>query len=333
MIKDLISVIIPTYFRSDYIGRAIDSILNQTYQNFEILVIDDNNPDTVERKKLENIMNKYLADKRIKYIQHEKNMNGSNARNTGIRASKGEYITFLDDDDYFLKKRFEIIIDYMKKNTFANAAYTSCIIRKNNKYVEIREAQKSGNLLYEMLCQNTVYGTGSNMFFKSESLKEINGFDGSFLRHQDVETMVRFFNNKNQIIAIPEILVVKVSDYSMNPNIEKSIYYKEFFLEKFEFIINKYNDSKNIYLKNYISLLKLASTSGKWNDLKKIKDRAYKRYKVVVPINKIIYFYIINILKFIPLKEIKHFYYDIKIKKRIKKDILQEIFTTEGKEQ
>ena len=95
----LVSVIIPTYKRPDYLDRAIDSVLNQTYNNIEIIVVDDNNPNTEGRERTEKIMRRYENNPHVIYIKHEYNKNGSAARNTGFKASHGVYLAFLDDDD------------------------------------------------------------------------------------------------------------------------------------------------------------------------------------------------------------------------------------------
>lgn len=97
-----VSVIIPCYNGEKFIGEAIESVLNQTYQDFEIIIVDDgstdNSKDTVEP---------YLADSRIKLIQHGKNKGIPAARNTGIKASRGEFIAFLDQDDLWLSEKLE----------------------------------------------------------------------------------------------------------------------------------------------------------------------------------------------------------------------------------
>ena len=82
-----VSVITPTYKRSGMLPRAIKSVLNQSYQNIEIIVVDDNNPDTEWRIATEERMQEFKDDPRVMYVKHEKNMNGSVARNTGIAAS------------------------------------------------------------------------------------------------------------------------------------------------------------------------------------------------------------------------------------------------------
>ena len=100
----LVSVIIPTYSRPDFISRAIESVLNQTYKPIEIIVVDDNGRGTNNQILTEQVLTNFIRSNQIKYIVHEKNKNGSAARNTGAASSHGEYITFLDDDDVLLLK-------------------------------------------------------------------------------------------------------------------------------------------------------------------------------------------------------------------------------------
>lgn len=95
-----ISIVISTYKGLNTIQKCVESAMSQDYSNFEVIVVDDNGLGTSNQKKTEAILNKYLDNENFKYIVHEENINGSAARNTGIRSSKGEYIAFLDDDDY-----------------------------------------------------------------------------------------------------------------------------------------------------------------------------------------------------------------------------------------
>jgi len=97
-----ISVIIPSYNRANTIGRAIQSALSQSYQDFEIIVIDDGSTDHTEE------VIRSFQDSRIRYIRHNRNRGGSAARNTGIHAARGEYIAFLDSDDEWLPQKLEL---------------------------------------------------------------------------------------------------------------------------------------------------------------------------------------------------------------------------------
>jgi glycosyltransferase involved in cell wall biosynthesis len=105
----LISIILPVYNREKYIGESIESILNQTYENFELIIINDGSND-----KTENIITKY-NDSRIFYYKNENNRGIVFSRNKGISVAKGKYIAMFDSDDIALKKKFEIQIDYMEK--------------------------------------------------------------------------------------------------------------------------------------------------------------------------------------------------------------------------
>lgn len=99
--RPLVSIVIATYKRSRLVPRAIESVRKQTYGNVEILVVDDGSPDDT-RSVVESIQ-----DDRIRYMRHEKNKGLPAARNTGIRAAKGEYIAFLDDDDEWRENKLE----------------------------------------------------------------------------------------------------------------------------------------------------------------------------------------------------------------------------------
>ncbi|MFX0134040.1 MAG: glycosyltransferase family 2 protein [Candidatus Hodarchaeota archaeon] len=102
----MVSVIIPTYNHAKYVCRAIDSVLEQTYTNFEIIIVDDGSTDNT-RDVLEPYMNK------IKYIYQE-NKGLAASRNTGIRASKGQYLQFLDADDIILPKGLDIQVKILE---------------------------------------------------------------------------------------------------------------------------------------------------------------------------------------------------------------------------
>ena len=103
--QQLVSIIIPTYNGADKICAAVDSVLNQTYENIEVIVVDDNGEGTENQRLTAKAMEKYRDNPKVQYLVHKVNKNGSAARNTGIRASKGEFLGFLDDDDLFLPEK------------------------------------------------------------------------------------------------------------------------------------------------------------------------------------------------------------------------------------
>ena len=124
----LVSVIIPTYKRPETLKRAVDSVLNQTYENIEVIVADDNGIGTEFGLATEAVMKEYASDPRVKYVQHEVNINGSAARNTGFRASSGDYIMLLDDDDEFTPVKVKAQVEKLESlDESWGVCYTSFI--------------------------------------------------------------------------------------------------------------------------------------------------------------------------------------------------------------
>lgn len=314
----MVTIIIPTYKRAEYIQRAIESILNQTYEDYEIIVVDDNDENSEYRKSMQNIMQKYEEYDNITYVKHKENKNGAAARNTGIRLAKGDYITFLDDDDYFLKDRLKILTREMEKSIEYDAIYSSCVCVKENKIIKLVNAKKSGNLEKEMLEQESFFGTGSNMFFRRNAIQEVGEFDESFIRHQDFEYMVRFFEKGKKILAINKILVVKTNDSIINrPNVEKAIEVREKYLQKFKTNIEEYNKNE-ILVKNYQSLLMIALQNSDKKNYKKLKSKIEEYTKITL--KEKIFFFLVTLNKY---KIVKIFKKPIQIykKKKIRKEI------------
>ena len=110
----LVSVVIPTYKRSETLERAINSVRNQTYRDIEILVVDDNVPGDAYSQSVKQLTDR-LAYDNVTLVTQPKHINGAAARNAGIRKSKGEYISFLDDDDLIFPDKIEKQVAALKK--------------------------------------------------------------------------------------------------------------------------------------------------------------------------------------------------------------------------
>lgn len=105
-----ISIILPTYNRAKHLAKAIESVINQTYKDWELIIVDDGSKDDSFA-----VINPYLNCAKIRYIKH-KNRKAGYARNAGIQASFGRYITFLDSDDIYFPNHLQTRIDYMKSH-------------------------------------------------------------------------------------------------------------------------------------------------------------------------------------------------------------------------
>jgi glycosyltransferase involved in cell wall biosynthesis len=111
----LFSIVIPTFNRAKLIESAINSVLAQTFTDWELIIVDDGSTD-----KTKEVVVPYLKDSRIRYhFQENKELNG--ARNTGIRLAQGKYLCFLDDDDFYLENHLAVLADFIEKNNFPTA--------------------------------------------------------------------------------------------------------------------------------------------------------------------------------------------------------------------
>lgn len=198
--EPLVSVIIPTFKRAKMLPRAIDSVLNQTYPNIQVVVIDDNNPETEWREHTEKLMKKYENNVMIKYIKHKKNSNGSVARNTGIQNADGEIVCFLDDDDFYYKDKVKKQVDFLLRNPSVHCVY--CGWDRDGIIIPT----KDGDCSFELLSGISLIYTNVIMMWKKYALK-CGGWDESFQRHQEAAFMLRYFRLGEKIGLVKECLV------------------------------------------------------------------------------------------------------------------------------
>lgn len=260
---ELVSVIITTYGEPKYLKNAILSVLNQTYQNIQLIVVDDNDNNTQNRLETEILVEELRRLKKFEYYKHDRNRNGAYARNTGIKYATGEYISFLDSDDAYFLNRIEVIISRLPSSGHMGA-YSGCLF----KYMRSEKAKRkavSGNFLYKTLCTSFNFYTGSNLFIKKTIVDELKGFDVDFIRHQDYEFLARYFSKGYTLLGISEILVIK-NNINLNlPNIDKMKIVKRLFLEKFRTEILRYSRIKQKVIRNehLLQLLLMKNDSRK----------------------------------------------------------------------
>lgn len=122
---ELVSIIMPSYNTAKFISETIDSVLTQTYTNWELIIVDDCSTDNTDE-----VVKSFLSDDRIKYIKNEKNSGAAFSRNRALCEAKGKWIAFLDSDDLWLPEKLEKQIAFMEKNDY-RFSYTN--------YIEIDE--------------------------------------------------------------------------------------------------------------------------------------------------------------------------------------------------
>lgn len=123
--SDLVSIIMPSYNTAKYISDSINSVLYQTYKNWELIIVDDCSTDNTDE-----VVKPFLSDNRIRYLKNEKNSGAAVSRNYALREAKGKWIAFLDSDDLWEKDKLEKQISFMEKNGY-KFSYTD--------YIEIDE--------------------------------------------------------------------------------------------------------------------------------------------------------------------------------------------------
>ena len=139
--KKLVSIIIPYYKKKFFISKTIRSILNQTYKNFEIIIVYDDD-DKFELNYLKKISK---FDKRIKILINKKNFGVSKSRNIGLKKSRGEYIALIDADDLWKRDKLKVQIQFMERNNCLISHTDYEIINKNNKVIGYMPIKKSLN--------------------------------------------------------------------------------------------------------------------------------------------------------------------------------------------
>jgi len=182
-----VSVIIPTKNRQQFIGRAIKSVLAQTYQDFEILVVDDGSTDQTQE------VLKTFPDPRISVFHHEHSCGGAAARNTGIASSGGRYIAFLDDDDEWLPEKLARQVSILANG--ANSLGGVCtghfkVDDKSGKITEEWIPSQKGNLSREIFESNCL-STTSSLLLKKEVFEDVGLFDEKLKSFQDYDMWVR----------------------------------------------------------------------------------------------------------------------------------------------
>lgn len=177
MCNPMVSVVVATYRRDNALRNALISLQTQTYGNYEVVLVDDNGSEEWNNK-VKNIV-KEFENLNIRLIVNNPNQGSAKTRNIGIEAAKGEYITFLDDDDIYLPEKIEKQINYISVSNADVCLTDLCLYDENEKLVDkrnrnyIKATDKKSLLSYHLMYHMT--GTDTLMF-KSKFLKMIGGF-------------------------------------------------------------------------------------------------------------------------------------------------------------
>lgn len=176
----LVSVIVPTFRQSERFHKAINSLISQTYKNLEIIVIDDNADEFLKSENKKYLGN--LRDERIIYVANNENIGSAKSRNKGLSLSQGEYVTFLDDDDYYSPDKIEIQLRETIKHGYKVSICNLILIDDDGNVIDKRKRRyfRNGEPLLTMHLKYHMTGTGSFMA-ETQFAREIGGFCDSDL--------------------------------------------------------------------------------------------------------------------------------------------------------
>lgn len=176
MNEELVSIIMPSYNTGNFIEETIDSVINQTYQNWELLIVDDCSTDNTEE------IIKSIKDTRIKFFKNQINSGAAISRNFALKKAKGRWIAFLDSDDLWLPEKLEKQIKFMRENEFyfSYTNYKKIDEKGNDLSIQVTGPKKIGKLgMYNYCwlgCLTVMYDTKKVDLIQIEDLKKNNDY-------------------------------------------------------------------------------------------------------------------------------------------------------------
>lgn len=274
--KALISIIIPVYKVEKYLEKCIQSVINQTYENLQIILVDDGSPDNCGK-----ICDEYAKkDHRIEVI-HKSNGGLSDARNKGLEIAKGEYIGFVDSDDYIESDMYEVLYNLLKQynsdvsicNFYTVSQGKIAIKNVDNGIKEYNRIE----ILKEILLDNNIQSYAWNKLYKKELFDEIKYPIGK--KYEDIGTTFYLLEKCNKVVVTgkPEYYYIKRQDSIVNNVTESTITdYIELIMQRYDYIEENVKELSS-YNKDYLKrILKTAEQDIK--SLNEVGDYTKKMY-------------------------------------------------------
>jgi glycosyltransferase involved in cell wall biosynthesis len=250
MTRKKISIVIPVYNVEKYIKRCLDSVINQTYKELEIILVNDGSIDNSG-----NICDEYAKkDERIKVI-HKKNGGLSDARNIGIENAVGNYIGFVDSDDWILPNMYESLLNLCEEHdaqiSICNVFTDENHINANNNF-RIYDKQT----IMELLLKDEVPSYACNKLFKREIIGNLRFTKDKY--YEDLFDTYKFFNNANKVVKTEEMYyfyyINRADSICNNPinELKKSLDSSSAFRERYWFAASNFPNVNNIALKKAV---------------------------------------------------------------------------------
>ncbi len=265
MIKNpIVSVVVPCYNQAQYLDEALQSVFNQTFVDWECIIVNDGSPDDTEV-----VAAKWLEkDERFKYIYQE-NSGLSAARNAGISVAEGEFILPLDSDDYFKNTFIEKALKALFENS--EVGVVSCFVKgfTSAKETVFRYEPKGGAV------EDFIYGNNAcgNSLFRKEVWRHAGGYDINMKNgYEDWEFWIAVTRRGWKVQIIPEYLF----NYRQKLNSMLNITNRFSEEENYRYVLNKHKD---LYIKDFdktIEFLQKRTKKYKANEIKRLNSKEYR---------------------------------------------------------
>jgi glycosyltransferase involved in cell wall biosynthesis len=192
--KPLVSVVMPTYKRAHLLPKAINSILSQSFKNFELIIINDGSPDnTIDVVKSFN-------DKRIRFYTNDKNRGISYSRNRGFNQAKGKYVMIMDDDDISLPDRMKLQVDYLENNPQIDVVI--------GQIKDLPIVPNQHDIIASMLIQYNAIGNANIMYRRDFALKYNITYDEKLPLSEDWSYWLDMLFNGAKFHAIDDVILI-----------------------------------------------------------------------------------------------------------------------------
>lgn len=200
----LVTVIVPTYNRPERLVRSLESIAAQTYDELEIVVVDDCS-DTPAAEVVKPLRDKFSSE--LVVIRHDENQGANTARNTGIREASGEFIAFLDDDDEWEPSKVsQQVAAFRHASDDIGLVYTALrLVDDDGKVIRTTDASVTGDVTRTLLCRNAI-GSFSCVMVRTAAVDDVGLLDEEFPSWQDLDWYIRL-SEKWRVEAISKPLV------------------------------------------------------------------------------------------------------------------------------
>ena len=224
----LVTVVLPTFNRAKFILEAINTALNQSYRNIEVIVVDDGSKDDTEQ------ILKNIIDSRVKYVRHSENKGAAAARNTGIQLASGEFIAFLDSDDIWQRDKLTKQVDKILLSDQSVALIYCGMLKidESGRVLGEKKPQYRGEIFKHLLYDNCI-GSTSVPLLRMDVLKEIGGFDERLKSREDYDLWLRIAKRYKVEYVQESLFLYCIHENRISTNLNARISVNQRILKKY----------------------------------------------------------------------------------------------------